>query len=151
MNFFLDLKGVDLEEARKRNTRMIILRGALYLTDDGSYKVEVEPMSELERSIGPPTDRGWSGDTSLPSECPTTDDIALMRKAYPVVDIDQQILLFRDYYRDKLRTNWREVWKRWCSRSQKDYKETFHADNSAEGDPFTSAAETLRQTKCETP
>ncbi len=151
MNFTLDLKGVDLEEAKKHNTRTITLRGCLYLTDEDSYKIEIEATSDLERSISPPTERGWSSDTSLPSDCPIDEDITLMRKAYPIVDIEQQILLFQDYYRDKLRTNWREVWKRWCSRAQKDYKENTNAESSSGGDPFASAAETLRQTKRETP
>lgn len=145
MIFNLDLKGVDPAK--------LVNEGFHYTAKDGSIEIHIhiQPLgTNIESSLSPPDAHGRSADTALSKSYPDAESIKFATKTFPTVDIPQQVLLFRDYYQDKLRTNWRGAWKSWCDRAQNDYrnnkKETRY-DPTA--DPYADAAKALRLRECD--
>ncbi|MBH48823.1 MAG: hypothetical protein CME71_11705 [Halobacteriovorax sp.] len=102
-------------------------------------------------ALSPADAHGRSGDTPLPPNCPDEEQIKFANQAFPTVNIEQQVLLFRDYYRDKLRTNWREAWKSWCARAQTDRRDPNRKEGNDDPriDPYLDAAKALRSGECE--
>lgn len=137
MILYLDLSHVDPEKLANE--------GITYETDAGKVSIKIifpdfsKPVPQSAALSG------QSGDTPLPANFPTDDEKKFVSEVYPSINVEQQVALFRDYYKDMMRTNWPQAWKRWCQRSQSDYRNGHHANtDQIPQDYYTDAISDVR-------
>tara|TARA_R100001244_G_scaffold32386_1_gene30726 strand:+ start:626 stop:1057 length:432 start_codon:yes stop_codon:yes gene_type:complete len=132
MILYLDLSHVDLEKLANE--------GVTYETEAGKISIKIIFPKSANSIPHPKSLSGQSGDTSLPSDFPSDDDKKFISEVYPTINVQQEAALFRDYYKDMMRTNWSQAWKRWCQRSQTDYRNGHHASTQEVPEDYYSDA-----------